>query len=250
MSILQEQKLQIQEEFIDNPLIHATRIKAKETLTITILGEKGSGKTLLMAIIGILFNVAGFSFYTNFWMDERLEFRKEFSISKLYKNPNVSGIFLDECHNVADQNSNRTNETKLLTALFTQSRKRGQLILLSTLHFYKIAKDLRYLTNLIAYPELDEKLDLLTVAFWDLERNRKTKVYITNVSRFFKYYDTYEIIVDDSIKNQLSNYLLKNVKIQEEISKKLSKEEQEIIKDMKRNLKNVRTISKHQTEKG
>ena len=29
--------------------------KAKETLTITILGEKGSGKTLFMAIMGLLY---------------------------------------------------------------------------------------------------------------------------------------------------------------------------------------------------
>jgi hypothetical protein len=249
MSILREQKIQITEEFIDNPFSNVTKIRAKETLTITILGEKGSGKTLFMAIIGLMFHIAGFTFYSNFWMNENITCRKDFSISQLYRNPNVSGIFLDECHNVADQNSNRTSETQLLTALFTQSRKRGQLILLSTLHFYKIAKDLRHLTNIIAYPELHEKNDLLIIEFWDLERNRRAKTYIPNVSRFFKYYDTYEIIVDDRIKNQLSNYLLKNVKVKEEIKKKLGKEEQEIIMNIRRNLKNDRTVSKYKTKK-
>jgi RecG-like helicase len=237
-TLLREQKLQIKEEMIDNPLVNLTRIKSKETLTIAILGDKGSGKTLLMAIIGLLFHFAGFDFYTNFWIDENITHKKDFSISQLYNNPNVSGIFLDECHNIADQNSNRTSETKLLTALFTQSRKRGQLILLSSLHFYKIAKDLRYLTSVIAYPELNKENDLLTVQFWNLEKNKVVKTYIPNVSRFFKYYDTYEIIVDDSVKNQLSSYLLKNVKIQEEIKKKLGKEDQKIIKNMERNLKN------------
>ena len=124
MSILTEQRLQIEEDLVNNPMAQFTRIKSKETLTLTVLGDKGSGKTLFMAIIGLMFHVAGFVFYTNFWMDENIITRKDFSISQLYKNPNVSGIFLDECHNIADQNSNRSSETQLLTALFTQSRKR------------------------------------------------------------------------------------------------------------------------------
>ena len=122
MSILTEQILQIKEDLIGNPMAEFTRIKSKETLTLTVLGAKGSGKTLFMAIIGLMFHLVGFEFYTNFWMDKNITTRKDFSISKLYKNPNVSGIFLDECHNIADQNSNRSSETQLLPTLLHHTK--------------------------------------------------------------------------------------------------------------------------------
>lgn len=218
---------------------YAKYTKPKQTLTLTVLGDKGSGKTLFMCIIAMMFNSLKKEFYTNFSMDKELvPYSRDFNIKNLYNNPNVEGIFLDEMHNIADQNSNHTLETQLLVALFTQSRKRNQIIILSSLMFYKLAKDLRHLTNIIVYPEYDIKEDTLKVVFWDFRTDLIAKRTITNVSKFFKYYNTYEIIVSDKIKGQLAQFMLKNKKLQSEIKKKLDINEQDMLDNIEGRLKN------------
>ena len=211
--------------------------KAKETLTITILGEKGSGKTLFMAIIGLLYYYFNIKFYTNFYMPKEITSRKDFNIRALYNNPNVKGIFLDEVHNIADQNSNRTMETQLLVALFTQSRKRGQLIMMSSLVFYKLAKDLRSLTDLILYPKYNRKEDILYLTFWDIRTDKIRTRRIYKASRFFKYYNTYEIIVSEQIKSHLSSFLLKQKKLEKELQRELDTNDLDMLDNLEERMK-------------
>ena len=211
MSLISEDKQQIESERVLEKYDHNKYMgKAPKTLTCAILGDKGTGKTLFMAIISLIYQVAKLNFYTNFWLKEKINFRHDFNLKQMYRNPNVSGIFLDEVHNIADQNSNNSLETSLLIALFSQSRKRNQLILLSSLRFYKMAKDLRNMVNILIYPDYDEKKDILDLTFWDIRTDKVITKRIKKVSKFFKYYNTYEIIVSEQIKSQLSNFLLKD----------------------------------------
>ena len=135
MSIIEEDKIQIISDRVIDKYDHNKYIgKSPQTLTCAIIGDKGSGKTLFMCIFGLIYQLFSRYFYTNFWMNKEITYRDEFNLKQMYRNPNVSGIFLDEVHNIADQNSNHSLETSLLVALFSQSRKRSQLIRPKLLH--------------------------------------------------------------------------------------------------------------------
>jgi len=234
---IKEDRQQLLSDRLDNPYDYKHIGKSPKTLTLTLLGDKGTGKTLFMCIIGLIYQLFGVDFYSNFWMSNNITHRKPFSIRDLYRNPNVRGIFLDEMHNITDQNSNQSVETKLLVALFTQSRKREQLLIFSSLRFYMLAKDIRNLTNILVYPEFDERKDILTLTFWDIRNDKVITRKINGISRFFKYYDTYEIVVSEQIKTQLSSFLLKHKKLETEIKKKLDKEERELLNGIEGSLK-------------
>lgn len=222
------------------PFDFSKRIKPKETLTIALVGDKGSGKTLFMCILAFFYQLSNKVFYTNFWMDKRITNRKEFNIKNLFSNPNVEAIFLDEMHNIADQHSNNTLETQLLVSLFTQTRKRNQLLVMSTLQFYKLAKDLRFLTDIVVNPQYNKTLDYLDLTFWDFRNNKITTKRWYKVSMFFEYYDTYELIVSDSVKFQLSQYLLKHQKVRKEMKKELDQKEIDLVQNLEEKMKNVK----------
>jgi len=240
MSLITEDKRQIESERVLEKYDHNKHFgKSPKTLTCAILGDKGTGKTLFMCIISLVYQLGKANFYTNFWMNKEIDYRHEFNLKQMYRNPNVSGIFLDEVHNIADQNSNNSLETSLLIALFSQSRKRNQLILLSSLRFYKMAKDLRNMVNILIYPDFNEKKDELVLTFWNIRTDEVFSRKIKRVSRFFKYYNTYEIIVSEQIKNQLSNFLLKEKKLEKDIESHLDTNDKELLDNMEDNLKNV-----------
>lgn len=240
MSIIEEDKIQILSDRVTDKYDHNKFIgKSPQTLTCVLIGDKGSGKTLFMAIFGLIYQLFDLHFYTNFWMNKEISCRNEFNLKQMYRNPNLTGIFLDEVHNIADQNSNHSLETSLLVALFSQSRKRSQLILLSTLRFYKMAKDLREMVNILIYPNYNERKDYLKLTFWDIRDDRISIRTIKNASRFFKYYNTYEIIVSEQIKNQLSNFLLKEKKLQKDIEDNLNESDKDLLDNLDDNLKNI-----------
>jgi len=237
MSSIPEEMSQLRSDMKLSPVDYHKRIKPRETLTITIVGERGSGKSLFMCILAYFYQVANKTFYTNFGMNETLTNRKEFNIRNLFSNPNVEAIFLDEMHNIADQHSNNTLETQLLVSLFTQSRKRNQLLVFSTLKFYKLAKDLRHLTNIIVYPQYNKVLDYLDLTFWDFRNNKMHTKRWYHVSMFFNFYDTYEIIVSEKVKHQLSQYLLKHQKVKKEMAKELDQNEIELVEKLEEKMK-------------
>jgi len=227
---IEHDKLQILSDTLDNKYdFLGKRPKKPKTYTITVLGDKGTGKTLLLAIFCCIYETLGIYYYTNFSLHPSFIYRKPFDIKALYGNPDVEGIFLDECHNIADQNSNHTLETQLLVALFTQSRKRNQLIFMTSLRFYKLAKDLRYLTDIILYPNYNEYDDTLTLEFIDIKTDMGFTEEISNVSRFFNIYDTTEIIYSGKIKTQLKQYLLQKKRIEKEVEKELDVNDKKLI---------------------
>jgi len=243
MSLIAEDKKQVVSDRVLEKYDHNKYMgKSPKTLTCAILGDKGSGKTLFMCIYGLIYQLYHKDFYSNFWLNKEITHRNDFNIRKMYRNPNLTGIFLDEVHNIADQNSNHSLETSLLVALFSQSRKRSQLILLSSLRFYKMAKDLRSMVNVLIYPQYREKKDELALTFWDIRDDKVTSKKIKNASRFFKYYNTYEIIVSEQIKGQLSNFLLKEKRLQKDIEDNLNETDKELLDNLDDNLKNINYV--------
>jgi len=215
--------------------ISSIKQKSKNTLTFLIAGERGNGKTLFMCIMALLFEASHKQYFTNFSLNGNfIKHRLPFSITNFYNYPDVKAIFLDEMHNISDQYSNQASATKLLVALFSQSRKRGQLIMLSTQFVDKIAKDLRNLIDIIVYPRFLEREDRLYLFLWDLKRHGKIALkVINNVSRFFKYYDTDEIIYSDEIIESLTNYMLQKKKVVTKATKHLTEDELDILKNLK-----------------
>lgn len=214
--------------------ISSVKSKSKNTLTLLMVGDKGTGKTLFMCIMGLVFELMNLPYMTNFRMfGKNLKYREKFTIKNFYKNPDVRGVFIDEIHNISDQYSNNTLSTKLLVALFTQSRKRGQTIILATQYEHKVAKDLRALTDIIVFPFYEEDIDTLILNFWDIKRTGKmTKKIIKHASRFFKYYDTEEIIYSDEIIHGVTQYMLNQLKRMEERDKKLGEEDKKILESL------------------
>lgn len=199
-----------------------------------MVGDKGTGKSLFMCIIALLFEMLGLEYLTNFKMFGNLKHRKNFTIKDFYKNPDVKGIFIDEIHNISDQFSNQSLSTKLLVALFTQSRKRGQTIILATQYEHKVAKDLRALTDMIIYPFYEEEHDCLRLNFWDLKRTGKMRTKeIHDVSRFFNFFDTEEIIYSKEIIDGVTNYMLNQLKLKETADKKLDTDDKKLLEDLK-----------------
>ena len=198
-----------------------------------MVGDKGTGKTLFMCIVALMFEAMKLTYMTNFKMFGRLKYHSRFTIKDFYKNPDVKGVFIDEIHNISDQFSNQSLSTKLLVALFTQSRKRGQTIILATQHEHKVSKDLRVLTDIIVFPYYQEDKDLLILNFWDIKRTGKiTSKRIKNVSRFFNFYDTEEIIYSKEIIDGVTQYMLNQVKLKETADKKLDEEDKKLIEGL------------------
>lgn len=211
---------------------------ANKSLTFCLVGDKGSGKSLFMCIICLLFEISNKPYYTNFKIiGDNIKNRIPFTIKKFYENPNIEGIFLDETHNIADQYANPTLPTKLLVALFTQSRKRNQLIFFATQQFYKLSKDFRLMTDIIVFPKHDEFEDRLVLIFWNLRTQKVSYKTIHNVSRFYNYYDTNEIIVSKEIKKGLSNYMLNEVKLNKEIDKELNNDDKALLNKIEEDIK-------------
>ena len=236
MSISEDMR-RLQSEMTLTPVDFMGRQSPRETITIMIVGDKGSGKSLFMAILGFIYQYAKSYFYSNFWMDERITYRKEFNIKNLFNNPNVSAIFLDEMHNIADQNSNNSLETQLLVSLFTQTRKRGQLVVMSSLKFYKVAKDLRHLVDMIIYPEYNKYYDYLNLVIWNFKQGYIKEQKVQNVSAFFEYYNTYELITSENMKYQLGQYLLKNAKLKKDMEKELDRNDIDLVENLEEKLK-------------
>lgn len=238
---IQEDIQQLKSDMKLNPIdYHERKRFRRDTITLTVIGEKGSGKTLFMCILAFIYNLMKKEFYTNFSMHEGITYRRPFNLKGLYNNPHVEALFLDEMHNIADQNSNQTLETQLLVALFTQSRKRNQLIVMSSLYFYKIAKDLRFLTNIIVLPEYNEEEDYLDLLFWNFRNNYTTTKRWYNVSCFFKYYDSFETVISQKTKHQLTQFLLKHEKVKKEIKKELSIDDIALLETLEEKMKNDR----------
>jgi len=187
-------------------------------LQAVVVGDMGSGKSLLMTILATFYRNK--PFYANFWLNPYF-FKKyeKFSFLKLFKNPNVSAIFLDEFHNIANQFSSIATQTRLLHAIFTQARKRNMFICLSvhrqarkrnmficlSVHrFYRLPKAIREDTDTIFYPKIEQdpnnpENDKLHFTIWDIRRDVMKDFVIKNVNRFYKLYNTREIIVSDTL---------------------------------------------------
>jgi len=205
-------------------------------LQAVVVGDMGSGKSLLMTILATFYRNK--PFYANFWLNPYF-FKKyeKFSFLKLFKNPNVSAIFLDEFHNIANQFSSIATQTRLLHAIFTQARKRNMFICLSVHRFYRLPKAIREDTDTIFYPKIEQdpnnpENDKLHFTIWDIRRDVMKDFVIKNVNRFYKLYNTREIIVSDTLIDELSNLTLKKARTKKALLETGDKEAIDLVENL------------------
>lgn len=191
----------------------------------TIIGNKGSGKTLLLSI---------FAFYSkrkvlsNFKL--KLNNYKELTIIDILNIPNKADIFIDEAHSWLESRLSGSALNIVSSDINFHSRKLHLDIYLSTIMFSTIDKRFRFQSDFIiyCYPRFNLKKDDFIFQF---EHSETKSIFIwqlpyKNAKNFFSIYDTFEII-ESQQKNKLEFKLI------EQNPKQLLKKIKEISKIIK-----------------
>lgn len=176
-----------------------------ESPIVAIVGNKGSGKTLMMTYIG---ERAHFKenrkVYANYHLTE-IPYQK-FSYDDLLNLPEEMEhaiILMDEIQMGADAYEFLSNKSKAITTLATQLRKRDLELYMTTQRFTFISKRLRDLTDLIytmtTYTDQNGNLVRGVAYVEQYDRNDPfsdipIKKFIFDGRNWFNHYDTTEVI--------------------------------------------------------
>lgn len=152
----------------------------------------GSGKTLLMTIIGELFFKNGIPLYANYKLKNAIEITTRKQLKEIGKGV----ICLDEFWGDLDSRDPKNN--KELTRWINQTRKKNILAIYTTQHFKQIDLRARRATNLVIYCERHKKAaePYFRYTFMTNTGTMLTTFKITEekCKQFYEYYNTYEII--------------------------------------------------------
>jgi len=163
---------------------------------IGIFGEMGKGKTLTAVILGLIYKQKGYEIYSNMknFLDSKyiddLDDLKDLDINTKRL------LILDEIYVYIDSRNSSTKRNKAYSYLIFQSRKRNFDIIYTAQLYSAVDKRLRNLTNIIIEPEINLEKNILKIKI--TKTNGTEKVYIIkNINKYFKYYESNEIIEDD-----------------------------------------------------
>lgn len=165
---------------------------------VCVLGDRGSGKTLTMTVLGDEYEKEGLSIFANYTLKgipyKHIEFKDIVKFPPWLKN---GVILLDEGHIGMDAYNFFSRQVKDITTFITQTRKRKLIILYSTQNFTSVAKRLRVMTNYILQCNKTDVLGITRLDVFDRSKHNdkgflKT-IYIDGRENF-KNYDTNEII--------------------------------------------------------
>lgn len=164
------------------------------------IGKMGSGKTLSMVRETLKYYAEGNKIYSNFHLNipyEKLDFDTLFKMAEAQTPLNDVVILLDEVHILLDSRSSMKKENKVVSFWLNQTRKMGVKLYYTTQHLHQIDKRLRSGTDFFIFCEGIKYLKKAKEYFICINNvtdgdNTRTERFIGN--KFFKYYDTNEII--------------------------------------------------------
>ena len=171
-----------------------------------LLGNKGSGKTLFLTFLAYNAYLAKRKIYSNYKLIgiPYEELTKELLLN-LPEELNGAVLLMDEVQMIADAYEFMSNQSKAITTLATQLRKRGIDLYIATQRLNFIPKRLRQLTDIIItfeniYDVMQGKLlkGHSKVAIYEnqvgSDRNKPAYRFDIDLSEFFGLYDTNQVI--------------------------------------------------------
>lgn len=183
---------------------------------IGLVGNRGSGKTLTMAIYGILHYIEGYTIYSNFHFDKI----KYFNINNLQDFKDIkttNNIFLlDEIYMLADSRNSQSFANKFVSQMVMQSRKIGHggknIIMVSSPMFDTQDKRIRGLVDIVMEPTIvmrdeNEKPLIILLEYFNTNSNKKkirkqylsTQLGTIDVPNMYNTYEDIETIEDGSV---------------------------------------------------
>lgn len=179
-------------------------------MNILILGNNASGKTFILTYYGTKFigNI-----YSNYKL--KLDNYIPLTINDLLNMNRLDkgNIFLDEAYTWLEARTSGNALNLLTSYLIYQQRKRSLDIYLTAQMFSSLDKRVRYLANIIILCEsrVNLKKDDFHFIYQDKDIGKKTTFMIPYkiAEKYFKYYNTYEIIEPQNV-SRLEFNLLKN----------------------------------------
>ena len=164
------------------------------------IGKMGSGKTLSMVRETAKYYAEGYKIYANFHLNfpyEPLNFDTLFQMAENQESLKNVVILLDEVHILLDSRSGMKKSSKVVSFWLNQTRKMGVKLFYTTQHLHQIDKRLRSGTDFfsfcegVKYLKKDKEYFIVVNNISDGD-NYRQEVFLGN--KFFKYYDTNEVI--------------------------------------------------------
>lgn len=173
---------------------------------VALLGRRGAGKTLHATYFLNQYQKMGRPIYSNIWLAFEYKKLELEMIRTLPDELNNAIVFIDEIHMWADAYKFFSRNSRSLSTLATQLRKRGITLIFTTQFLTQTVKRLRdqvdYLLLLEKYRPFDPKfngwskvmvLDATAPAGKDF-----IDEYIFNGQPYFDMYNTNEIVLDEN----------------------------------------------------
>ena len=171
---------------------------ALNAFVIGIIGDKGAGKTLLLAYLLYKDHLEGRDIISNFSLSFE---HKQKSFKELSKMPDYlrnATVGYDEFHMAVDSRRSTSNANIAFTTFLTQLRKRGCILIYTTQLFSTMDKRVRDQTDIIVTP-INNDGEYFTYQIMDRVTGETIKILTLNMKPIFdsKLFDTNEVILFD-----------------------------------------------------
>jgi len=193
-------------------------------MLIFLLGNNGSGKSFLLLFYGTKFSK---NIYSNYKLE--LDNYIPFTINDLLNMDKLKegNIFLDEAYTWLESRTSGNALNLLTSYLIYQKRKRHLDIYLTAQMFSSMDKRARHLANIIieCQTRINFKKDDFYYLYRDIDTNTEKSFMIPykKAEKYFKLYDTYEIIEPQKRSRLEFNILKDNPKAMLKKIKEISK---------------------------
>ena len=166
-----------------------------------LIGNKGSGKTLYLTYVGFTAHQEGRKVYSNYDL-YNIPYEKvnEKVLTNLPEELNNGVILLDEAHMIADAYEHLSKNSRAMTTLSTQLRKRNLDLWITTQRFNFLPRRIRQLTDFIItlqnvydFGELIKGHSKVKIYMAD-DKNKPVLTYNIDLTDFFDMYDTNQVI--------------------------------------------------------
>ena len=177
---------------------------------IGFIGQRGKGKTLnCVAFAVAIAEALDVPIYANMTINHKKvkshkmdkEFLQNFfkqDADDTFKIPKNSIIIIDEMATFLDSYSSwASKKSRYFTLFVGQTRKKGLIMFYTQQTINRVPKTIRDLTEKLIFPDYVKEEDTLHYEVYDYDgevMDNYKKLSITQASRFFKFYDTDEII--------------------------------------------------------
>lgn len=178
-------------------------------MIIMFIGGMGSGKTLTMTAEAIKYTLKGFKIYSNY----KLECIPYIPLTKKVFDELIKDktslqeavLLIDEIHIWLDSRSSMKKKNKAISYFLLQTRKRNVRLLCTTQHPDQVDKRLRNnidilvfcrnVTNKVSTLVNEKKRTVIEAQYcWMHDRHSAPKKILIEANKFYKYYNTTEII--------------------------------------------------------